>query len=318
VLGELGLLGALALGALLYCFWRNWLEARRLHRSGPNRPRDFAFYVSRAVAMDALLLCFLGWSGHNLYRYNWQWFAAFQAMFKFDLRTQLHGLTIYSTGDSPEDAVLLVYADFDRDHLATLAKGANDYKGSEHNQHVIHSWVDNSKKNHHDGRTYAATHGSRVLVFGQRESSVAKALDVFDLSAANLTASKTFPTLNSGTAFIQAAAQKLSISGSDPNAAVFRLSKSIRFEVGEDQKQVKATLQLTAGDEDVAKQIGSIGQGLIALIRLQKDRPEAGKLADSLTLKQDGTDVTVTLSIPSGDAVDFMKAEAARRAKKTE
>src|SRR5580692_5209982 len=33
--------------------------------------------------------------------------AAFQAIFGFDLRKQLHGLTLYSTGSQPVDGVLL-------------------------------------------------------------------------------------------------------------------------------------------------------------------------------------------------------------------
>src|SRR3954466_16025633 len=37
--------------------------------------------------------------------------ALFQSLFSFDLRTQLHGVTLYSSGDAAEDGVLLVYAD---------------------------------------------------------------------------------------------------------------------------------------------------------------------------------------------------------------
>jgi len=247
--------------------------------------------------------------------------AAFQAMFKFDLRTQLHGLTLYSVGDTPEEGVLLVYADFDPEHLATIAKGANDYKDLTHNDHVIHSWIDDSKKEKNHGsksRTYAAAQGSRVLIFGQRQTAVAKALDVLDLSSANLSSSKSFPALESKTAFLQAAVQKISANGSDPNAAVFRLSKSIRFEIGEDQRQVTAKLQLTANDDDVAKQIASVGQGLVSLMKLQKDRPEASKLAEVLSLKQEASDVIVSFSIPAGDAIGLMKADAARKAKKDE
>src|SRR6185503_10881041 len=83
--------------------------------------------------------------------------AAFQAMFRFDLRTQLHGLTVYGMSHTPEEGVLLVYADFDADHLATLAKGGKDYESAEHNRHTIHSWIDES--HHHrgsKGRTYGA------------------------------------------------------------------------------------------------------------------------------------------------------------------
>src|SRR6266446_1744860 len=71
--------------------------------------------------------------------------AAFQAMFGFDLRKQLHGLTLYSNGSSPQDGVLVVYADFDPDHLQTLAKGANGYRSADHNQHLIHNWIDDKK-----------------------------------------------------------------------------------------------------------------------------------------------------------------------------
>ena len=246
--------------------------------------------------------------------------AAFQAMFKFDLRTQLHGLTLYSVGQSPEEGVLLVYADFDADHLSTLAKGARDYESSPHNQRVIHSWVDDSKMKSKDSkqRTYAAAQGSRLLIFGQRAAAVAKALDVLDVAAPNLTVSKSFPALESKSAFLQGAAQKMTLKNSDPNAAVFRMSKSLRFEIGEEQNRVNATLQLTANDDEVAKQIVSIGQGLVSLMKLQKDRPEAGKLADALTLKQEASDVVVSFSIPVGDAIDLMKADAARKAKKDE
>ena len=80
VLSEMGTLGALTLAALVLCFALNWLEVWRFHRDHPERPREFSFYVSRAVGLILVLLLLLGWSGHTLYRYNWQWFAAFQAI----------------------------------------------------------------------------------------------------------------------------------------------------------------------------------------------------------------------------------------------
>jgi len=246
--------------------------------------------------------------------------ASFQAMFKFDLKTQLHALTLYGMGEAPEQAVLMVYADFDSEHLSALARGAQEYQGTNHNDHAIHSWIDASRKGKGGSppRTYAAAQASRVLIFGQTEAAVAKALDVMDLSAANLTGSKAFPALDNGSAFFQAAAQHLKVRDSDPNAAVFRLSKSVRLQIGEDQNRVKATLQLSASDDDVARQIASIGQGLISLIKLQRDRPEANKFADALTLKQDASDVIVTMSLAAPDAVEIMKADAARKAKKAE
>src|SRR5205085_9754876 len=83
-LSEVGALGALALVGLVVCFLLNWRETRRLYRETPwlwpheGMPRDLAYHVSRSVGISVLLLLLLGWAGHNLYRYNCQWLAAFQ------------------------------------------------------------------------------------------------------------------------------------------------------------------------------------------------------------------------------------------------
>ena len=49
---------------------------------------------------------------------------------------------------------------------------------------------------------------------------------------------------------------------------------------------------------------------------LQKDNPGAVTLGDAITLKLDGATVVAALAIPTGDAIDLMKADAARKAKK--
>jgi hypothetical protein len=76
----MGTLGALALAAYVVCFILNWMEIRRHYLRNPRQPRDFLFYLSRNMAILLVLLLVLGWSGHTLYRYNWRWFAAFQAI----------------------------------------------------------------------------------------------------------------------------------------------------------------------------------------------------------------------------------------------
>jgi O-antigen ligase len=80
VISELGTLGALAFAGLVACFVMNWREAVRLRRRHPDEPPTFAHHVVRIMVLEAVLLLFLGWSGHNLYRYHWVWFAAFQAV----------------------------------------------------------------------------------------------------------------------------------------------------------------------------------------------------------------------------------------------
>jgi hypothetical protein len=247
-------------------------------------------------------------------------FVALQMIFNFDPRKQLHGLTLYSSGKAPEDGVLLVHADFDADRLTTLAKAAKEYQSTTYKQHVIHNWLDDNKKAKQGvkPRVYAAIQGAQIVVFGQQEARVAQALDVLDRAAPNLAGSGVFPQLgvNDRGSFVQAAARKLELPDSDPNAALFRLSKVARLQVGEAAGQLKATLSLEAGDEEVAKQMATVGQGLVALMKLQKDNPSSAKLAEALSLKQDGAMIVVSLAVPTAEAIDLAKADAARKAQK--
>lgn len=86
VLSEMGTVGGVALLALVLCFWYNVREMRRLHPHGT--PLPFAAQVTRSVGFIVILLLALGCAGHNLYRYNWLWFAAFSAVSLHCLRRQ--------------------------------------------------------------------------------------------------------------------------------------------------------------------------------------------------------------------------------------
>jgi hypothetical protein len=108
-LSEMGTLGALALAALVLCFVLNGLEVGRFYRQHPEVPRDFVFHVSRAIGLIVVLLLLLGWSGHTLYRYNWQWFAAFQAIAVHCVR-QNRGSWFVDRGSTKCDNRDLVFA----------------------------------------------------------------------------------------------------------------------------------------------------------------------------------------------------------------
>jgi O-antigen ligase len=80
VLSEMGTAGALALLAVVVCYWLNWRESRRRAAALGLPANDFVCGVARAVGITVVLLLVMGWAGHNLLRYNWQWFAAFGAV----------------------------------------------------------------------------------------------------------------------------------------------------------------------------------------------------------------------------------------------
>ena len=243
--------------------------------------------------------------------------AAFQTIFGLDLRTQLHGVTLYGSSSSPADGVLIVQADFDPERLLTLARAAKDFKSNTRNKHEIYSWIDD-KKPAKDGvqpRVYAAIQGERVI-FGQREDPVAAALDVLDGTTPSLAAGKTFPDLGGSVNgnIVEAAARKFNLPNADPGATILKLSKSAQAVLAVNQQQCQGTLTLVADNEEVAGNINSIAQGLVALMKLQTNKPEAVKLANAIVIRQDGAKIMGNVKLPVGEVVEMMKADAARKA----
>jgi hypothetical protein len=247
--------------------------------------------------------------------------AAFQALFSFDLRTQLRGLTLYSSGANQEDGVLLVYADIDSERLVTLAKAAQDAKSHSHKSHTIYSWVDEKKKKQNKSdepaRTYAAIKG-KCVVFGQQQSRVASALEVLDGSARSLSSGNWYSAFGAAgdTSLLVAGARKLDLQGKDVNAELLRLSKGVRFQLHEANNQVKAALNLEAIHSEAASNMILVAQGLVALLKLQKDKPDAARLAEALLLKQEGATLTANLALPAREVVEMLKAAGARAAEK--
>ena len=84
--------------------------------------------------------------------------------------------------------------------------------------------------------------------------------------------------------------------------------------IGESQGQAQATLKLDTDSDEVAKQIESIGRGLLGLMALQTDKPESVKLAQALAIQQEGAGVIVKLALPADVVVEMMKAGAAKKA----
>lgn len=246
--------------------------------------------------------------------------AALWSPLRFDPRKQLHGLTLYSRANAPEEKVLLVYADFEAERLIRLARGARDYQTTPYKKHLIHNWIgENSKSKQAAGRrVYAAMQADRVVVLGRREPDVARALDVLDRAAGSLAGSSQFTQLGarSSGVFLQAAVSKVDLPPLNPAGAIFRLAKAGRLEVGETAGRLGATLNLEANDEAAAAQMLSASQALLALLRLQPGNASAARLAEGFILKQQGAEVVATLAVSTGDAIELMKSGGGRTEQK--
>lgn len=240
--------------------------------------------------------------------------AALGALIDFDLRKQLHGLTVYTTMAHPKDGALIVYADFDPDRLITLAKGTDNFQSVTNGPHVIYSWLDDKKKDTggSPSRVYGAILGRRV-VFGQNEAHLAEALDVIEGKASHFGGNRALPTPAAGeTTLVQGVMLKFDFDSPDPNAAIFKMSKSVRLQLSETGSNLTAAVHFEAADADTATQIAAIAQGLLAILKLQKADANAIQLANAIVIKQDGPTVGLTISQPSSVVIDMIKEDQAK------
>lgn len=238
--------------------------------------------------------------------------AAFQAIFRFDPRTALHGLTLYSSSRAQEDGVLLVYADVDAAQLTALAQGAKDHKTLAHRTHTIHHWIDD-KRPPRDGvpaRTYAAIYQSRVVIFGQRAERVMEALDVLDRQVPNLSLNARMVTALPQRAIVAGVARGGAVSGEDPQAAVLRQSRLMTLAIMEAHPQIQGRLTLETDSDEIAGQVENIVRGLIGLMALQQNNPDAQRLASALRVQRTGANVTLELAIPVAEVLDRIKTAA--------
>lgn len=237
--------------------------------------------------------------------------AALATLFGFDVRTQLHGLTIYTTEDHPQDGALIVYADFDPARLIAMAQLSDTFTSETNGSRVIYSWVDEKKKLKEGGepRVYAAIIGNRV-VFGENESHLAQALTVIDGKASNYSGKNGMPDHESGESVLaEGVLRKFDFNTADPNTALLKMAKSARMKISEGKDSIRASLRLEARDSSTAAQMSALAQGLLAFVKLQQTDTNALALADAVKVDQYRDFVTVSFSQPSSAVAGMIKAE---------
>jgi hypothetical protein len=99
--GEMGLVGLGAFGLLLGAYWRNLRSMRQLV-DATHPSSEFLHRLTLAIGDATLLLLLLGMAGHNLFRFNWVWHAAFLAV-GVHVAAEQYALTETSLDDTESD-----------------------------------------------------------------------------------------------------------------------------------------------------------------------------------------------------------------------
>jgi hypothetical protein len=74
--GEMGLLGVLTFGSIALLLLYNTRAIKGCYRQN-GWDKDFLFLLADAVEIAVILLLFMGYGGHNLFRFSWLWYGGF-------------------------------------------------------------------------------------------------------------------------------------------------------------------------------------------------------------------------------------------------
>ncbi len=235
---------------------------------------------------------------------------ALEAVFNFDPREDLSGLTLYGSAGDSQEAVAVIRGNFDAKRLVTLIRAGDTYKKSTHGAHRIHSWIDEEEP---DKRKYGSFPDDNTLVISDAKAMVKDALDVLDGTGKSLSPSGELGDAvagNNGSFFI-AAVNMAELPDLAPDAAMLKKARAFQLSLGEAGSDVEGTLRLTATDEDVAEQVQKVLEGMIAFAHLnQEDQPELLAIAKAAEITRDGNVVEVVLRHPADEVIAFLEEQA--------
>ena len=241
-----------------------------------------------------------------------------------DLKTGLHGATIYGNG-APDNGVIIVHADAKPDNLINFAKLNDEYKEDSYQDHTIHNLPD--KKNP-GKRNHICFYSSDKIIVSQSPALVRQSIHLLDGKRESKQVNEEMKELadyqDNPVLLAHGDFSALRKGKRGKHAASFDQAKRVGISLGETEGQIRAMIGIIAQDSEVAVQLETFLRGMIAIGQLSADKnPALGTLANSVQIRRNNNDMismeldieTIKL-IEAGEAVKQHKR--ARKAKTEE
>lgn len=237
-------------------------------------------------------------------------FAALHAVFNFDPRKDLAGLTVCGTGDK---SYALLRGKFDAERLVTLLRANDGYQSATHEGYTVHSWLDENKakkKGPDKARMFGAFHPGGAVVISEQAAVLGHALALLDgkkpSAAFKAPASPGFVPFMVGTVS--------DLSGTDPKNAILKLARGGMVLLGEDGDRVKGRMSIETADSATASNLLKVAEGMRSALLLNTEKdPRAARLAGSASVALEGQTVSVQLDFPAAEIAQAIREEAAKK-----
>jgi len=238
----------------------------------------------------------------------------FKTIFSFHPLDDVRDVTLYGSGDDREKAVVLIEGDFDQDTLVALVRMNAEYEEIEYGDVVVHSWVDENKKDPGKAgqRMYGCVPKNDLVVMGAGLEALKQAVDVLNGSAANA-ADGVFDqaALDTTGVFFQVAANAVGdVAEHQNNATLLKQADKLGVVVGEVEGTFYVDLTLSAKSQEIAQNLKKVVEGMIAFLTLAgSEQPVLAELAKKLELSTADNIVAIHFESDSAAIISFLKEQ---------
>jgi hypothetical protein len=218
-----------------------------------------------------------------------------------DAFRDIHGVTVYGTTESPDEAVAIIHGN-DKVESAVNALMAGDETVAkvELGGRAVFRWTEDGSDRY--GYLKRGDGNSHMFVVSKASSQLERALKVMDGGGASMATVKDGPmaSLPRRGAMVYVVMRDLD-SAAAFGPKILRTAKNARAELGEDEEGLYGELRITAGEAEDAKNIADFGRGLIALGKMaSQGDPELKDLVqvmEGIKLEAKGTELMASFRI---------------------
>ena len=182
-----------------------------------------------------------------------------------DLRTDLHGITLYGRDTEKTHGVAIVFAKVNEKLLLEKAAKATDHKVTKHGKIDIHSWTQKCGPKTHPAA--GAFYKPDVLVFAASVEGVAAAIDVLDGKSAGITDPKS-PLGGHVYAGATVLARAIAIPP-QARCPILKQAESFRVALGEHEGKSFYRASVVMKSPEAAAQVKAIAEGVKAMASLR-------------------------------------------------
>ena len=226
-----------------------------------------------------------------------------------NLRTDLHGLTLYGRDYAPQAGVGVVHAEYDRKKIVAVVEKQPKHKASDYRDYTIHEWQAERGDQHQ--KVALAFHGKGTIVLSGSSEQAQSALDVLDGRQPSLKKKSQSPLLEkvpNGTFFRGSAIGLEDVKPQKQAVPFAGQVKQFALSVSEQGPNLELQATAVASSDQVAQQLAQAGQKFAqASSGPNAGNSKFGKLLKQVNVKRDGDQVSLDIKIDRETFLDLLK-----------